>query len=117
MSFQIADQYTLLHFAVGVVAYFWKIEFWTATILHTIFELIENTPLGIKFINKYFPKDGLFRWPGGKNKPDSLINTIGDTISFAFGHLLAQFLDELSHKRGWYNKLNNNTIGFLNHKM
>lgn len=104
MGYLFLDQYTLLHFAVGVITYFWYFKFWTAFSIHVIFEIIENTPIGMKFLNKYFPKEGLFRWPGDKVAPDSLANFAGDNISFALGYLLAQFLDNMSNKYGWYYK-------------
>lgn len=104
MGYLLIDQYTLLHFAVGVVAYFWYFRFWTAFGLHFVFEIVENTPLGMVFLNKYFPKDGLFRWPGDKVAPDSLLNFIGDNGAFAFGYLLAKVFDEMSNSQGWYYK-------------
>ena len=53
MGLNFADQYSLLHFAVGVVLYFWNIPLSLAIILHTIFEIVENTKMGMKFINTY----------------------------------------------------------------
>lgn len=102
MGYLFLDQYSLLHFAVGVIAYFWNLDFWTAFILHTLFEAFENMPIGIQILNKLFPKDGLFRWPGDKVKADSFINTVGDTLAFILGYLLSKFLDELSNQKGWY---------------
>jgi hypothetical protein len=102
MGYLLFDQYSLLHFAVGVVVYFWYFNFWTAFSIHALFEFVENTPSGMRFLNKYFPKGGLFRWPGDKVKPDSLLNMIGDSGSFILGYLLAKLLDDLSNKRGWY---------------
>ena len=40
------DQYTYLHFASGIIAYFWNISFKNWIMLHTIFELLENTIIG-----------------------------------------------------------------------
>ena len=40
MGYQLFDKYTYLHFAMGIVAYFWNI-------LHTIFEIVENTQMGM----------------------------------------------------------------------
>ena len=75
MGYRIFDQYSLLHFSVGVIAYFWGIDYMLLLLLHIIFEIVENTPTGIHFINKY-----LYFWPGGKPEPDSSINQIGDII-------------------------------------
>lgn len=96
MGKQLFDQYTLLHFAVGIVAYFWNISLLNTFILHTLFELLENTTLGMKIINKFY------FWPGGKPYADSFINSIGDTIAVIMGWYLAYILDHLGSKKGWY---------------
>ena len=82
------DQYTLLHFATGVSAYFWGIPLQTFLILHTIFELLENTSYGMFIINTY-----IWFWPGGKPNSDSLINRLGDTLGALLGWSIAQYLD------------------------
>lgn len=91
------DQYTLLHFSVGIIAYFWNINIFLLFILHTIFEILENTNYGMKLINKYF-----IMWPGGKPKQDSLINILGDTIGVLVGWIIAYLLDKYGNKQGWY---------------
>lgn len=83
------DQYTLLHFATGVILYFWGFTLLSTFVIHTIFELVENTRSGIFFINNYFTY-----WPGGKPKADSLVNRIGDTIGVVVGWYSAKLLDE-----------------------
>ena len=55
------DQYTYLHFATGIIAYFWGVDLVTWTVIHILFELVENTVVGMKIINDYMPF-----WPGGK---------------------------------------------------
>jgi len=102
MGLNFADQYSLLHFAVGVVVYFWNIPFVVALIIHTIFEFLENTAVGIQFINKYIIHPGYFSWPGGKNYPDSLLNMTGDTLFFSVGWLLSAYLDIVGMKNNWY---------------
>lgn len=92
------DQYTYLHFSVGIIFYFWGINFNVSLIIHTLFEIIENTQFGINLINKY-----LFFWPGGKPKSDSIKNIIGDTIGFIIGWLSAYYLDKIGSRLGWYN--------------
>jgi len=82
------DQYTLLHFAIGVMFYFWGFSFLSLFVIHTIFELLENTEYGIFVINKY-----ISFWPGGKLKADSIINRIGDTIGAIFGWYSSKVLD------------------------
>ena len=92
------DQYTYLHFAVGIIAYFWNIPLLIFFILHTIFELLENTNIGMNIINKY-----IVFWPGGKPKSDTIINIIGDTLGAIMGWLSAYYVDKLGNKYGLYN--------------
>ena len=87
MGLKFMDGYSYLHFAVGVVMYYWNISLVTSTILHTIFEFLENTDEGMKFINKYMKF-----WPGGKPYRDSFINNMGDTVFFVLGWLSAYLI-------------------------
>jgi len=102
MGLNFADQYSILHFSVGSVAYFWNIPLLIALIGHTIFELGENTKTGITFINKHFIRSGVFRWPGGKNYADSYLNIFGDTVFFVIGWCVSAFLDVIGTQRQWY---------------
>lgn len=97
MGERLFDQYIYLHFAVGIIVYFWNISLLQWFILHTIFELLENTKTGVNIINKY-----IVFWPGGKPKPDSIANTIGDTIGAIIGWLSAYYLDIAGNEYGWY---------------
>ena len=97
MGIHIFDQYSYLHFAVGVIAYFWDTGLKTLLIVHILFEFLENTPLGMYIINNYMPF-----WPGGKPKADSIINQMGDTIASVIGWLSAYYLDQLGAKYQWY---------------
>ena len=90
MGEQIFDRYTYLHFAVGIIAYFWNISFTNWLILHTIFEYFENTHIGMNIINKY-----ITFWPGGKSKHDNIINNIGDSFGTMIGWLSAYCIDKL----------------------
>lgn len=99
MGLQLFDQYTYLHFAVGVIVYFWNISLVYWFVLHSIFEFVENTQMGINIINKYF-----WFWPGGKPRPDSIMNMVGDTLGAIFGWVSAYFLDTLGHKYNWYER-------------
>lgn len=67
MGNKLFDQYTYLHFATGIIVYFWNISLFNWIILHSFFEFIENTTFGINIINKYFTY-----WPGGKPKKMAL---------------------------------------------
>ena len=85
MGKTIFDQYTLLHFGVGIVVYFWNFTFLGWLILHTLFEIIENTQIGMYVINRY-----ITWWPGGKDYADAPINSlVGDNIGAILGWLLA----------------------------
>ena len=97
MGNQILDQYSLLHFATGVVAYFWGVPalFWFLG--HAAFELGENTEVGMKFINQT-----LTWWPGGKPRADSPINIVGDNIAAMCGWFTASYVDDFGKSRGWY---------------
>jgi hypothetical protein len=98
MGFQFFDQYTYLHFAVGIIVYFWNISLLNWVILHTVFEVLENTNVGINIINRY-----IVFWPGGKQSSDTIINNIGDTIGTVLGWLSAYYLDKLGNSYNWYN--------------
>lgn len=98
MGNRIFDQYSLLHFSVGVVAYFIGIDFWVWFILHMIFEIVENSDQGINLINNNLS----FFWPGGKERSDAVINSVGDQISAMLGWLVAQQVDKIGKNRGWY---------------
>jgi len=87
MGVHLFDQYSLLHFAVGVIAYFWDVPFLTWMLLHALFEFLENTITGMHIINQ-FPL-----WPGGKPMADACINILGDNFSAAMGWLIAAWLD------------------------
>jgi hypothetical protein len=89
MGYTIFDQYSLLHFATGVIAYFWSISLLLVIIGHILFEYIENTNIGMNFINKYF----LQWWPGGKTHPDNLLNRTSDTVFTGLGWIVSFYLD------------------------
>lgn len=90
MGIKFADQYSLLHFASGITAYYWKFSITHMIILHILFEIIENTPHGVYFIDHYL--HGV--WPGGKKAPDTVINSIGDTVFAIFGWIFAKIIFE-----------------------
>ena len=75
------DQYSLLHFAAGVIAY----------------EIIENRPESVAILHKY----GHF-WPGGKKSSDSVLNSAGDIISGMAGWSFAYLIDNMGKKYNWY---------------
>lgn len=87
MGKYLIDQYTLLHFAVGIIAYYWNISVWLILILHILFEYSENTQTGMSFINNY-----ITMWPGGKPSADTFINSLGDTIATVLGWYFAKLI-------------------------
>ena len=97
MGIYLLDQYTYLHFAMGIIIYFWNISIINWFILHTIFELIENTKIGMNIINNY-----ITFWPGGKPKSDTGMNMIGDTFGAIVGWLSAYYLDKIGNQYNWY---------------
>jgi len=78
------DKYTLLHFAVGIIAYFFDITLLSWILLHVIFEIVENSKYGVQFIDTY-----LTFWPGGKKSSDNIINSLSDIIFSVIGWLVA----------------------------
>jgi hypothetical protein len=99
MGKQFLDQYSLLHFAVGIIVYFWGISAINWNMIHILFELIENTDIGMKIINNVF-----ILWPGGKNYTDSYVNNIGDLLIGYLGWVTASLLDNYGNKQGWFIK-------------
>lgn len=85
------DKYTYLHFSVGVVVYFLGFKLITTILAHILFEFLENTEMGIKFINAYLA----WFWPGGKEIPDTQLNSIGDTIGVILGWLSGWYVSSL----------------------
>ena len=97
MGIYLFDQYSLLHFSVGVIAYFFGIKWYIWLIAHGVFEMTENTDEGMRFINKW-----LKFWPGGKPWADSYLNRVGDVFSGMVGWFIAYFIDNLGTRLGWY---------------
>lgn len=97
MGNQLFDQYSLLHFATGVTAYHWGVPALNWFMVHVVFEIVENTEQGMKFIN-----ETITFWPGGKPRADTSYNIIGDNISTMAGWWCASKLDEYGKKHGWY---------------
>ena len=96
MGKRFLDQYSLLHFASGVVAYFWGVPMKWWILAHLTFELSENTVVGMKFINN------LAWWPGGKPHADSFVNIVGDNVTAFAGWWIASKLDQEGKRRKWY---------------
>ena len=91
------DQYSLLHFAVGKTSFFWNISLLHFFILHTLFEILENTKTGMHIINTY-----VTLWPGGKPAADSFVNILGDTFFAILGWLLAKLVNDKANENKLY---------------
>ena len=91
MGTKLIDEYSLLHLASGIVAFYWGFSLVAALAVHTVFEILENSAPGIHVIDTYLSARalGAFGWPGGKGSPDSLVNSTGDTIAFLMGWCIA----------------------------
>ncbi len=96
MGVRFVDQYSLLHFAVGIVIYFCGLPCLAWILIQIGFEWIENSNWGIFVINQYLPF-----WPGGKPHADTLNNSCGDIISGTLGWLIARTLDQYGRQQGW----------------
>jgi hypothetical protein len=83
MGVLFTDQYSLLHFAVGIVVYYWDVSFITWFIVHLLYEYVENTEYGMRWINQFS------RWPGGKEYADSMVNRLGDQFYAMLGWYVA----------------------------
>jgi hypothetical protein len=86
MGIHFTDKYSLLHFASGIIAYYWGISFMLWFIIHLLFEYVENTNIGMKIINK------IKMWPGGKEKSDTILNRIGDQFYGLLGWIFTFFI-------------------------
>ena len=95
MGYRFFDQYSLLHFATGVIAYFWGLSLETFFLIHFLFEILENTQTGMTVIN-LFPF-----WPGGKDYADSFINITGDNVFAVIGWVTAYYLSNYGQEHNW----------------
>jgi hypothetical protein len=89
MGQSFVDKYSLLHLASGIVAFYFGIPLVLWILIHFLFEVLENSPEGVYFIDHYIPF-----WPGGKKQPDSYVNSLGDEFFAILGWILAYILFE-----------------------
>lgn len=85
MGIYLTDKFSLLHFATGIITYYWGMSFLQLFIIHLLYEYAENTKYGMKLINL------IPIWPGGKNKADTIINRLGDQLYALLGWIFAYF--------------------------
>jgi hypothetical protein len=82
------DTYSLLHFATGIILYYFGFSFLLMTIIHIIFEVVENSNYGMMIIRN------IKIWPGGKETADTLINNLGDQFYASLGWLLSYYINK-----------------------
>ena len=92
MGIRFTDKFSLLHFAVGIVAQYWSVSFLVWFIIHLIYEYLENTPRGMFLINN------VTLWPGGKPSADTFVNSIGDQVYALLGWLFAYYNSNINYK-------------------
>lgn len=85
MGVQFTDKFSLLHLASGIIVYYWGVSFATWFIMHAVFELVENTQVGMQFIRT------IHIWPGGKLHADSILNSVGDQWYACIGWVIAHY--------------------------
>jgi len=98
MGIYFTDPFSLLHFATGVIVYFWGISFQSWFLLHLFYEFITNTKFGIWFINHV-----VTIWPGGKLNYDSYINILGDQFYGMLGWIFTHYFMKIFYKNSIYN--------------
>jgi len=86
MGLFFTDKFSLLHLASGIIAYYWSVSFLLWFLFHVFYEFAENTTLGMYIINK------ITIWPGGKDKADSLLNSLGDQFYASLGWFIPFFI-------------------------
>ncbi len=98
MGVHLIDNFSIVHAASGVFLYFWGFSLLNTTLIHILFEIMENT----KSIMRLTNETGW--WPGGKPEADNLTNMVGDTIVCILGWIMAYIIDKKyekdSQKRG-----------------
>lgn len=89
MGLHFTDNFSLLHLASGIVAYYWGVSFIAWFVAHAAFEFIENTEHGMRLIRR------IKLWPGGKTHADSGLNRTGDQFYACIGWALAYYSTKL----------------------
>jgi hypothetical protein len=89
------DEWTIVHFINGMLfkLLFPYITIFQLFLIHTLFEIYENTSLGKKLVN--YTSNYLY-------SGDSLLNSISDTIVFVLGGYIVEKNKILSYKNNNY---------------
>ena len=97
---KIFDNYTYLHFAAGIIAYYWGFTLLEWTVFHLFLDIFERTDFGKKVLHFF-----IRIWPGrDDNLLESYYNVFGDSASAVLGWLSAYLLDIMLQKIGLYQK-------------
>lgn len=86
MGIEIADTFSLLHFASGIIFYYWGMTLPLWILVNVVYEILENTVM-LKIIQK------IPNWPGGKNFSDSIVNSTADIVFSTLGWVFASMVD------------------------
>jgi hypothetical protein len=76
------DEWSTAHVAAGLLAEKMQLSLFTAIILHTVFEVIENNEPVRGWLHLKFGREPYHG--------DSIQNFLGDTLSFVAGYMLAE---------------------------
>ena len=97
---KIIDRNTYLHFAAGIIAYYWGFTLIEWIVVHILLDIFQRTEIGKK-VTKFF----LRIWPeSGDLTPESYLNILGDSTFTILGWCSAYLLDKLLQKAGLYEK-------------
>ena len=97
---KIFDRYTYLHFAAGIIAYYWGFTFVEWIVFHLFLDIFERTEFGKKVLQFF-----IRIWPGREqNVLESYYNVLGDSASAALGWGSAYLIDNMLQKAGLYEK-------------
>ena len=97
---KIVDRYTYLHFAAGIIAYYWGFTLIEWISVHIILDIFQRTELGKK-VTKFI----LRIWPESPDlSSESYLNILGDSTFTVLGWCSAYLLDKLLQKVGLYEK-------------
>jgi hypothetical protein len=76
------DEWSITHAASGLLAEKLQLSLFHATVLHTVFELIENNEPVRGWLHLKFGREAYYG--------DSAYNILGDTAAFIAGYMLAE---------------------------
>lgn len=90
------DQFSYLHFASGITAYFFGFKLKNWMLLHLAFDIFDNSNWGIQFVQKYV---SFLKQPRYGSDPP--LNIIVDNIISVLGWVSAYYLVQYCTDRGY----------------